>query len=152
MNVESLFAVEAIRKTMAEYVSHTDNGRTREFGLLFGETGEFVLPDGSSYGGAAAITAALEGHGAYFQANPDKAPLDYLRHHAATADICLTGERTATAECYFISVTQERVDHWGKWIDQFVRAQDGRWLFARRVVVTDGYDPAGWFATIFSQM
>jgi hypothetical protein len=152
MDLNELAAIEGIRKTMAEYIFHTDNGRTAEFGALFGEDGEFVLPDGTSHKGAAAISALLDGHAAYFGANPDAAPPGYLRHHLTTVNINLTGETTAEAESYFMSVTQERVDHWGKWIDQFARDASGRWRFARRVVITDGYDPAGWFANQFSKM
>lgn len=152
MDLNERAAIEGIRKTMAEYIFYTDNGRIAEFGALFGESGEFVLPDGSSYKGGVAITALLHSHAAYFGTNPAAAPPGYLRHHLTTVKISLTGDITAEAESYFMSVTQERVDHWGKWLDQFACDPSGRWLFARRVVITDGYDPAGWFANQFSKL
>ena len=152
MDLNKLVAIEGIRQTMADYVFNTDNGRTREFGELFGDAGEFVLPDGSSHKGAKAITALLNGHAAYFEKNPEAGPPGYLRHQITTVDITLKSENTAVAESYFLTVTKERVDHWGKWSDSLERSADGRWRFTKRVVTTDGYDPDGWFAKSFSQM
>jgi hypothetical protein len=152
VDLNELVAIEGIRKTMADYVFFTDNGKIREFAALFGESGVFVLPDGSASTGAGAIRALLEGHAAYFAANPDQAPPGYLRHQITTVDITLTGDGSASAESYFMTLTKDRVDHWGKWSDQLARAADGRWLFVKRVVTTDGFDAQGWFAQSFSKM
>lgn len=152
MELNELVAIEGIRQTMAEYIFNTDNGRIAEFGALFGDVGEFVLPDGSSHKGGAAITALLNGHAAYFAENPEAGPPGYLRHQMTTLDITVTGENTAEARSYFLATTRERVDHWGKWHDVLERGSTGQWLFAKRVVITDGFDPAGWFANQFSKM
>jgi len=152
MELWKLAAIEGVRKTMAEYVVFTDSGRVAEFAALFGEKGEFVLPDGSSHIGATAIAALLNGHAAYFAANPEKGPPGYLRHQITTADIEIHDEDSAHVDSYFMTLTQNRVDHWGKWIDDFKRDAEGRWRFHKRVVITDGYDPDGWFANSFSKL
>jgi hypothetical protein len=53
----------------------------------------------------------------------------------------------ARATCYFTVMTGEGVDHWGRYKDRFAPEPDGdthRWLFAHRLVRTDGRTPGGW--------
>jgi len=147
-----LVALEGIRALMADYIRFTDNGRIDDFAALFGSDGIFILPDGGAHAGRAAIAALLNGHQTYFTAHPEAGPPGYLRHNLTTLSIELDGPDRARADSYFLSVTSERVDHWGKWTDELVCGADGKWRFAKRVVTTDGFDPDGWFAKSFSQM
>jgi len=151
METWKLSAIEGVRKTLAEYVIFTDNTRTEEFGALFTADGAFVLPDGSTVVGPAAIVALLKGHQAYFAANPAAAPPGYLRHQITTENIDIISERQAKVEAYFMTLSAERVDHWGRWIDDLEKEDDGRWRFKKRIVITDGYQPDSWFAVSFSK-
>ena len=53
----------------------------------------------------------------------------------------------ARAACYFTVMTGAGVDHWGRYRDDLVPDGD-RWLFAHRLVRTDGVTPGGWAATV----
>ena len=52
----------------------------------------------------------------------------------------------ARGACYFLAVTEHGVDHWGRYRDRYVPEGD-RWLFAHRLVRTDGTTPGGWAAS-----
>ena len=41
---------------------------------------------------------------------------------------------------YFLALTNIGVDHWGRYRDVLVPV-DGRWLFASREAVADGFSP-----------
>jgi len=151
MDISELVAMEGIRKTLARFAIYSDNSRTEEFSELFTPDGEFVLPDGSVLSGREKIVATLKAHQKHFSANPAGAPPGYLRHQVTTQLIEFVDEGNATGESYFMTLTNERVDHWGRWIDTLQKQPDGGWLFAKRVVITDGYREDSWFAKSFSK-
>ncbi len=152
MDLWELAAIQGIRKTLAEYAIFTDCARISDFAALFTADGEFVLPDGSSTVGPAAIRALLQGHQDYFCANPEAAPPGFLRHQITTENIEILGEKSAKSECYFMTMTAHLPDHWGRWIDSLVMESDGRWRFKRRVVLTEGWAQDSWFGTTFRRV
>ena len=68
-----------------------------------------------------------------------------IRHHVSNLAIDLTGPDDATAESYFLAITDRGPDHWGRYRDRFVR-RGSRWLFQRRRARADGYAPGSVFA------
>lgn len=149
MELWNLAAIQGVRRTFAEYAIFTDSARIDEFSTLFTAEGEFVLPDGSSTVGPAAIRALLLGHQQYFRANPTAAPPGFLRHQITTENIEILGQKSAKSESYFVTMTAHHADHWGRWIDDLVQESDGRWRFKRRVVLTEGWHAESWYAKSF---
>jgi hypothetical protein len=68
-----------------------------------------------------------------------------LRHFTATLTIDVTGTSAAEGRCYFLVLLASGLDHWGRYVDTYTRA-DGVWRFAWRRVVVEGYVPGGWSA------
>ena len=65
-----------------------------------------------------------------------------IRHFVANLRIEVVSASEARGECYFLVVTDNGVDHWGRYRDAYV-SHDDAWLFARRTVATDGFVPGG---------
>jgi hypothetical protein len=66
-----------------------------------------------------------------------------MQHHVSSVRVVVVSTTEATATCYFTVMTGAGVDHWGRYKDAFVPDGD-RWLFAHRLVRTDGRTPGGW--------
>lgn len=74
-------------------------------------------------------------------------PPTLLRHHLTTIDIQFISKDEAHCQSYIIACTDLQMpDHWGRWDDVVKKQADGRWLFAKKTVVVDGMNPAGWLA------
>ena len=74
------------------------------------------------------------------------APPGRMQHHVASVRMAMESPTVATATCYFTVMTGAGVDHWGRYKDRFAPVGD-RWLFAHRLVRTDGRTPGGWADT-----
>jgi hypothetical protein len=146
-----LEAREGVRDTLARYVIGTDSGRMEDFLALFPEDGVFVLPDGTSATGPAGIVAMLQEMNQAYKPNEVWAPL-YLRHNITTTLIDLVSPTEAKVEAYFVVSTDRGIDHWGRWIDELHKHEDGRWLFHRREVHTESAYPDSWYATSYSKV
>jgi hypothetical protein len=75
----------------------------------------------------------------------DATEIPLIRHHVTSVSIDVISRDEARAACYFIAITGDGVDHWGRYRDHFV-VEDGRWVFAHRRARTDGTTPGGWAA------
>ena len=64
----------------------------------------------------------------------------HLRHFTATLQIDVDGPDRAHSRCYFQVLMPHGLDHWGRYVDDFVRLDDA-WLFNRRRVTVDGRVP-----------
>ena len=49
----------------------------------------------------------------------------------------------ARGRCYFQTLTERGLDHWGRSVDMY-RCDEGPWLLERRRVVLEGLVPGGW--------
>ena len=144
-----LAAREAIRHTIASYTYAADRGRFDDLVALFAPDG--VL-DVHGVGGARAEGRDAIAH-FFTGVNTDvveSAPPGRMQHHVSSVWIDLTSESAARASSYFTVFTGAGVDHWGRYRDALVLG-DGRWLFAHRLVRTDGMTPGGWAASRRSQ-
>jgi uncharacterized protein (TIGR02246 family) len=138
-----LEAREAIRETIAQYAHHADAGRFAELADLFANDGVLEVRGEAPLAGRTAIRDYLVGVGA---ALSDATTVPLIRHHVTSLSIDVVDRSEARAESYFLAITEHGLDHWGRYRDAFVRADD-RWLFAHRRARTDGTTPGGWAAS-----
>ena len=134
MELWELAAREAIRETVARYAHLVDRGRIDELVDLFVEDGVLEAGDRPPARGRAAIRELFLETGKRL-ASASARPL--IRHYVSNLAIDVTGPDDATAESYFLAVTERGPDHWGRYRDRLVQV-DGRWLFQHRRVRTDG--------------
>ncbi len=134
MQPYELAAHEAIRQLVARYAHAADRGRFDDVVALFAPDGVLELPDGRTFRGAAAIRAFLAGTATSLRGEKPAAP---LRHHVSSHAIELESETTASGWAYFLVVTPDGPDHWGRYADRYTKAE-GPWRFAHRRVRVDG--------------
>ena len=144
MTVDELAAREAVRDLVARYNANADSGRFDEVLALFAPDAVMVLDD-ETLEGRDAIAALFERTRRRVVASgtPDRGA--HLRHFTATHQIDVLDVDRAVGRCYFQVLMAHGLDHWGRYIDEYVRA-DGRWLFASRRVTVDGRASGSAFA------
>ena len=134
-----LGARESIRDLVARYNANGDSGRFDQVVELFAPHARMEI-DGSVHEGREAIRHIFTDVNTSLKKQTEP-PL--LRHHTSTLQIDVESPTTARSRCYFQVLMAHGLDHWGRYIDEFA-ALEGRWLFTRRVVKTDGMTPGGW--------
>src|SRR3954452_18890719 len=145
MELWELAAREAIRHTIASYTYSADRGRFDDLVALFAPDGVLEVHGigGARAAGRDAIREFFTG------VNTDvvgTAPPGRMQHHVSSVWIDVVSRDAARASSYFTVMTGAGVDHWGRYRDELVPAGD-RWLFAHRLVRTDGGTPNGWAAS-----
>ena len=141
MELWELAAREAIRETVARYAHLVDRGRIDELLELFAEDGVLEAGERPPARGRAAIREFFLETGKRL-ASAATTPL--IRHHLSNLAIDVTGPDEATAESYFLALTERGPDHWGRYRDRFVH-RGSRWLFQHRRARADGYAPGSVF-------
>ena len=145
MELWELSTREAVRHTIASYTYAADNGRFADVAALFAVDG--VLEVQGTGGAKAEGRDAILG---FFQnVNGDvvsTAPPGRMQHHVTSVRVDVLSPTEVTATCYFTVMTGAGVDHWGRYKDSF-KPDGDRWLFAHRLVRTDGRTPGGWADT-----
>jgi len=137
-----LGAREAVRHTIASYTYAADNGRFDDVAQLFAVDGVLEVQGigGATAVGRDAILGFFTGVGGDVVTT---APPGRMQHHTSSLRVDVVSPAEATATCYFTVMTGAGVDHWGRYKDRLT--PDGeRWLFAHRLVRTDGRTPGGW--------
>jgi uncharacterized protein (TIGR02246 family) len=134
-----LVARESIRDLVARYNANGDAGRFDPMLALFAEDAVLEIP-GSTRRGKAEIRALFEG---VSERTGEGRGAAFIRHFTATHQIDVLSETEARGRCYYAVLTDRGLDHWGRYVDDY-RQVDGRWLFQRRKVTTDGALPGGW--------
>ncbi len=137
VDASELVARESIRDLVAQYAHGADRGRFDDVAALFADDGVLELPDGRRLAGPAEIRAFLRGTGETMRA----AVADpFIRHHVSSHRIIVESEHAAVGYAYFLVVTERGPDHWGRYVDRYVRVGT-TWRFASRRVRLDGYAP-----------
>ena len=142
MEAWELAAREAIRHTIASYNYFADRGLFERVSELFAVDGVLEVDGigGARADGRAEVLAFFTGVGNDVTATR---PPGRMQHHVSSVWIDVRAPDDARAASYFTVMTGAGVDHWGRYRDDFVPDGD-RWLFAHRLVRTDGYAPGGW--------
>ena len=152
MTVDALLAREAIRDLVTRYNSNGDTGRFETLRELFAEHAvmELARTDGTLdiYNGREKLmeifTAAKDRTSSHAAATTSARPT-YLRHMTATHQIDLVDDDHANGRCYFAVYMANGLDHWGRYIDRYVRI-DGVWFFEFRRVHVDDSAAGSWFS------
>ena len=142
-----LSAREAVRHTIASYTYAADNGRFDDVAALFAADGvlEVQGTGGAKAEGRDAILGFFRGVGGDVVTT---APPGRMQHHVTSVRVDVVSPTEANATSYFTVMTGAGVDHWGRYKDRLTPDADGRrWLFAHRLVRTDGRTPGGWADT-----
>jgi ketosteroid isomerase-like protein len=134
MEAWELAAREAIRELAARYAHCADGGRFDELVALFADDGVLAIADRPPLAGRNAIRTFLADTAAALASG--SAP-KRLRHHVASHTITVDDRTTAHGAAYFLVVTADGPDHWGRYRDRYV-ARNGGWVFAERRVRVDG--------------
>jgi len=138
MDAEEAIAREGIRELVARYNRFGDSGRLRELSELFCEDAVLEL-EGARYEGRVAIESMLTTAAAETRSDAARS----IRHFVATHSIDVLAEARAEGRCYFLVLTEQGVDHWGRYADVY-REEGDRWCFAQRRVTVDGQVAGGW--------
>jgi uncharacterized protein (TIGR02246 family) len=141
MDIDELIAREAVRDLIARYNANADTGRFDEVVELFAPDAVLALPD-EVHEGRDAIAAMFRGVRDRVIASAPTGVTPHLRHYTSTLQIDVDDAAHARSRCYFAVLMPHGLDHWGRYVDEFVCA-DGTWRFARRTVTTDGRREGG---------
>jgi hypothetical protein len=148
MDIEEAVAREAIRDLVVRYNSNSDSGRFPELFALFAPDAVMELGDGAGgwkrHDGIDEIATIFTGVQGLMEGQTDPAAMRYIRHYTATHQIDLIDADHARGRLYFAVLLPHGLDHWGRYIDQYVR-RDGTWRFAHRKVQVDGQTPGSPF-------
>lgn len=149
MTLDELLARESIRDTVVRYNSYSDTGRFDTLWGLFAPHAVMELDDADGqttvYDGREEIKRIFTGAQARVQERLERAGPTYVRHFTATHQIDLVDTDHATGRCYFAVIIDDGLDHWGRYIDRYVRIGDD-WKFEHRRVQVDGLVAGSWFA------
>ena len=136
-DLDGLLAREHIRDLVTRYNSNSDTGRFGPVPELFAVDAvmELATGDGSfdTYEGRDAIMTIFTGTQERIATRPEATTPPYVRHYTATHQIDLADAEHASGRCYFAVILASGLDHWGRYLDRYVRDTDGRWRFAHRV-------------------
>ena len=135
-----LAARESIRDLVARYNANGDAGRTDAVLALFTEDAVMELP-GGTYRGLNEIRGMFED--AAGVTGEEGGAAAFIRHYTATHQIDVDDPDTARGRAYYLVVTDQGPDHWGRYVDRYRREED-RWRFAHRLVTVDRAVPGGW--------
>jgi 3-phenylpropionate/cinnamic acid dioxygenase small subunit len=155
MTLDDMLAREGIRDLIARYNSYGDTGKFDLLWPLF--TDDAVMEVGPARGerrthtGIDEVKEIFLGARGRVHEHDDRTATTYIRHFTATHQIDLVDADRATGRCYFAVIIGDAVepggvDHWGRYLDDYVRV-DGAWKFQRRRVYLDGAVPDSWFAS-----
>ena len=142
MELWELSAREGVRHTIASYTHAADHGRFEDVAALFAADGVLEVhgTGGARAVGRDEILDFFRGVGSDVVAT---APPGRMQHHVTSVRVDVVSSTEATATSYFTVMTGAGVDHWGRYTDRLEPDGD-RWVFAHRLVRTDGRTPGGW--------
>jgi|CXWL01.1.fsa_nt_gi hypothetical protein len=156
MEIWELVAREQVRDTIARYNHAGDSGRFDEMVEQFHQEGILELTHSSErpaerHEGRAAMRAFFAGVATNFAerdhptGHPAGRPAGTLRHCVTNTRIAIESRDSARADSYFLVITDNGLDHWGRYRDRLAPAET-RWLLTHRSVRTDGYSETSAFA------
>ncbi|HEU5151396.1 MAG TPA: nuclear transport factor 2 family protein [Iamia sp.] len=133
MELWELVAREQIRTTLGAYTHAGDRGRADDMAALFTADGVLDAVGHEPAVGREAIAAQVRAWAEGHTGGP-------LRHHVSSIRITHLEPDRAEVHSYYLVLTADRADHWGRYRDEMVPDGD-RWAFRRRTVTLDGQTP-----------
>jgi ketosteroid isomerase-like protein len=128
-------ARDAIRDLVARYNANGDTGRLAQVRELFTTDAVMTIEPDDEYVGIDAIMTIFTGTSA---STASAAALTHVRHFTSTHQIDFEDDDRASGRLYFAVLTDVGLDHWGRYVDRYVRTPQG-WRIARRSVSVDGW-------------
>ena len=135
-----LIARESIRDLTARYNANGDSGRIGPMLDLFAEDALLEISGEQTCRGRDEIRGFFE---SVLRGDGGRKKIRVLRHFIATHQIDVLDQGEARGRCYFAVLTEDGLDHWGRYQDRY-RYIDGRWRFQERTVTLDGAVEGGW--------
>jgi hypothetical protein len=139
-----LEARESIRDLVIRYNANGDSGRFEAVLELFSADARFELIENGvtdTYDGISGIRKLLDQTKmVWAQAAEGRDAAPYVRHFVTTHQIDLVDRAHGRGRSYVAVVMAHGLDHWGRYLDDYVR-EDERWLISRRRAFTDGRAP-----------
>lgn len=150
MELWELVARESIRDLVARYNANGDAGRFEQMLALFADDAvmELVSTGGEvrRFEGVGEIaTVFTRTKAAWDDAAAGTQAGHHIRHFVATHQIDLVDTTHATGRSYYAVIMSHGLDHWGRYIDDYVE-RDGRWRIAHRRALSDGKTSGGFTA------
>lgn len=140
MDLWELAARERIRDTLARYSWSGDSLRLDEFAQAFCEDGELQLRGRDPVRGRAAVIEFLSGVAAPDTVATGSGVTRFVRHSVTNIRFLEVARQQAKVTSYFTVFTEIGLDHYGRYRDIFVPADD-EWLIRHRFVSTDWAAP-----------
>ncbi|MFI0961304.1 nuclear transport factor 2 family protein [Streptomyces sp. NPDC021080] len=143
MQVWELTARELVRDTIARYTHAGDRFRLEELAACFTDDGVLEIKGRDPVRGRPAIVELLGGGSS---GSPRTAvPGFFVRHFVANVAFDQVTPDRIDASSYFLVVTDQGPDHWGRYRD-VLRPVGDRWLLEHRLVAVDAVREGGWYA------
>lgn len=134
-------ARDEIRDLVARYNANGDTGRFAQVRELFANDAVMRIEPDQEYVGIDAIMTIFTGTSSNTAAANS---LTHVRHFTSTHQIDFEDDSHASGRLYFAVLTDVGLDHWGRYVDRYVRTADG-WRFLRRSVSVDGWSESSLF-------
>jgi hypothetical protein len=133
-------AGDGVHRTIGRYVHFVDESDFARVSELFVADCEFVIevfdkPARERLRGRAAIRERLARSAERRAADPSRDAV--RRHHVSSVLVEVESEALATSTSYFIAMTRNGPDHWGRYSDR-LRLDGSDWLFLSRYVLVEG--------------
>jgi hypothetical protein len=128
-----LAARESIRDNLAAYNEAGDRGRLDGLAATFAPDGVLELKGGWRAEGREAIIAQLSRLPDDARPRPDGF---FIRHFVTNIRFVSLEQGAAQTTAYFLVMTPDGPDHWGRYRDSLALTSDG-WRFAHRLVALD---------------
>src|SRR3954466_12762544 len=129
---------ESVRQRLADYTAATVRNRIADVAACFAPDGTLKFTGGEPMVGPEAIGGALSTQVDRFAAGP--VPLTHVRHHVSSVRFGVVTPDRVEVSSYFLALTNIGGGRWGRYGDVLVPVK-GRWLFASREAVADGFSP-----------
>jgi hypothetical protein len=129
---------EQVRDTMARYTHAGDSGRIEELAECFLPDGVLEVKGLPAARGRAAIVELLSP-----EPGAGRPAHGFVRHHLSSIRVTAVTPERAEAAAYFVVLTANGPDHWGRYRD-VLRPHEGAWLFEHRRVTVDAWAPGSY--------
>ncbi|MCW2884059.1 MAG: hypothetical protein QOE54_875 [Streptosporangiaceae bacterium] len=129
-------ARELIRDTVAAYTHSGDRGQVARLAECFTADGVLEIKGREPAEGRGAIVAMLTGAVERGSAAPADGRPGFVRHFVTNLRFDELTPQRARTSAYFLVLTADGPDHWGRYRDVLVPVGE-RWLIAHRLVGVD---------------
>ena len=140
-----LVARECVRDTVATYAHAGDRFRLEELASCFTEAGVLEVKGRAGATGRTAIVEMLSSTPRVGDPSTQANGSFFVRHFVTNLRFDEVSPERIRSSAYFLVVTGNGPDHWGRYRDVLVPVGD-RWLFESRLASVDSAAPGGWYA------